>query len=206
MSNYKSIKALFLGSNIKSSIIQEYSKINQLKKISEGYFCTDIKIKEQKYFLYFKEVNFNLNDSSIEDHIEEYLNNFDIIFLVYNKNEKHSIRLIEEIWTILEKKDNKLDTRYKVLLCGKQKKKSILGSIFKKEPKKKHRKSAIKFMEEKDIDDCGIINVDNITDVYDEINKLLTNYIDNKGIKKVVKNFNIKEEPNNSFSCKCLIQ
>ena len=123
MSNYKYLKALFLGSNIKSSIIQEYSKINQMKKISEGYFCTDIKIKEKKYFLYFKEFNFNLNEPSIEDHIERCLNNFDIIFLVYNKNEKHSIRLIEEIWEVLEKNDNKLNNRYKILLCGKQKKK-----------------------------------------------------------------------------------
>ncbi len=40
----------------------------------------------------------------------------------------------------------------------------------------------------------------------DEINKLLENYITGKGIKKAGKIFNIKEEPNNSCSCKCLIQ
>ena len=61
-------------------------------------------------------------------------------------------------------------------------------------------------MEEKDIDDNGIINIDNITDVYNEINKLLTNYIDNKGKKKVVKKFDIKKEAKDDSLCKCLIQ
>ena len=72
--------------------------------------------------------------------------------------------------------------------------------------KKKLRESVRKFIEEKGIDDGGIIIIDNITDVYDEINKLLENYITGKGIKKAGKIFNIKEEPNNSCLCKCLIQ
>ena len=112
MSNYKSIKALFLGSNIKSSIIQEYSKINQMKKISEGYFCTDINIKGKKYNLYFKGLNPKEAPKKNKD-IEEYLNNFDIIFLVYD-NGANPIQSIRGIWKFLETVYSKLNTKYQI--------------------------------------------------------------------------------------------
>ena len=135
MANFGKIRALFLGSNIKSSIIQEYSKINQMKKISEGYFCTDINIKGKKYNLYFKGLNPKEAPKKNKD-IEEYLNNFDIIFLVYDNDEEHPIKSIKSIWKVLEKNDSKLNTRYKILFGGEQDIK-FLGFTFKKDPKKK---------------------------------------------------------------------
>ena len=134
MANFGKIRALFLGSNIKCSIIQKYCSINQMKKISEGYFCTDINIKGKKYNLYFKGLNPKEAPKKNKD-IEEYLNNFDIIFLVYD-NGANPIQSIRGIWKFLETVYSKLNTKYKILL-GSERNSKILGFTIKKDPKKK---------------------------------------------------------------------
>ncbi len=134
MSNYKSIKALFLGSNIKSSIFQKYCFINNLQKNLQGYFWSDIKIKETNYNLFFKDLDPKEAPKKNKD-IEEYLNNFDIIFLVYD-NGANPIQSIRGIWKFLETVYSKLNTKYKILL-GSERNSKILGFTIKKDPKKK---------------------------------------------------------------------
>ena len=191
MSNNKSLKALFLGSNIKSSIIHKYNYKNYYQINSKDYFFTDIN------------TDFNRNESSIEENnLEEYLNNFDIIFLVYDNDEKDPIRLIKDIWEVLEKNDSKLNARCEILLGGEQDIK-FLGFTYKKEKEKRLRESVRNFIEEKGINDSCIINIDYFKDIYDEINELLENYITGKRKKKVGRSKDEIDLPCYFF---CLIQ